>query len=221
MSGVALVLGVGPGIGLSVAKRWAQSGKVAVACRTAAKAKELAAAAGPNVTGYAADVTDPASLSACVEAVEKDLGTIDFLCYNAGSGVWKKPFEITLDEFEACWRTNAAGLLNAAQLVCPKMVERGSGAIAITGATASLRGKPFTAGFAAAKGAQRMLAQSLARDLGPKGVHCFLAIIDGGVGDREGGIAPDAIAQTYWDVAHQPSSCWTFEIDVRPSVENW
>lgn len=87
----------------------------------------------------------------------------------------------------------------------------------MTGATASLRGKPFTTGFAPAKGAQRLLAQALARDLGPKGVHVGLFIIDGRVTEMK----PDAIAETYWNVATQPKSCWSFETELRPSTENW
>ena len=97
----------------------------------------------------------------------------------------------------------------------------------MTGATASLRGKPFTPGFAAGKAAQRMLTQSLVRDLGPKGVHCFYVIVDGSirkeggdVGDNDSKMDPDAIAEAYWQVAQQPRNCWTHELDLRPFVEN-
>ena len=106
---------------------------------------------------------------------------------------------------------------------------QGSGVIAVTGASASLRGKPFTAAFAPSKAAQRMLAQSLARDLGPKGVHVFYAVIDGLIGSAGGDtgevkgtkLDPDAIAEQYWNVARQPASCWTQELDLRPAVERW
>lgn len=101
--------------------------------------------------------------------VENDLGPIEYLCYNAGSGVFKTYDEITHEEFEMCWRINTYGLLITSQVLAPRMVARGRGTIGITGATASLRGKPFTSGFASSKAAQRSLAQSLARDLGPKG----------------------------------------------------
>mmetsp|Transcript_33869 Transcript_33869/g.83074 ORF Transcript_33869/g.83074 Transcript_33869/m.83074 type:complete len:234 (-) Transcript_33869:123-824(-) len=233
MSGVALILGVGPGIGNAVAKQWASKGfKVACVARNPEKVAALAAELGSNAIGISCDVTSQEQMTDCVARVERELGPIDFMCYNAGNGVFKDYKSVTPQEFESSWRTNSLGLLLAAQLVCPGMEARGKGVVAITGATASLRGKPFTSAFAPAKGAQRMLAQSLARQLNPAGVHVFLAIIDGGVagpaararaGDKadEVLLAPAAIAQTYWDVAAQPRSCWTSELDMRPHVESW
>merc|ERR1711997_1289377 len=148
-----------------------------------------------------------------------------FPCVSRGwRGVWNTYDKIQHNEFDMCMKTNLYGLLYFSQQICPKMVKQGEGFVAVTGATASLRGKPFTAGFASAKGAQRMLSQSLARDLGPKGVHVFYSIVDGGVGPAGGTngakMDPNAIAQTYWDVGQQPKNCWTFEVDIRPSVEN-
>ena len=179
----------------------------------------------PNSKGYACDVTKGEEIKTTVASIEKDLGPIDCIIYNAGNGVWKSWDNIPVADFEKGFQTNVSGLLMAAQQIVPKMVERGSGSVLITGATASLRGKPFTAGFAPMKGAQRMFAQSLARDLGPKGVHVGYFIIDGGVGVAGSGddtkLNPDDIANTYWHVATQPKSCWSFETEVRPSVENW
>eukprot|EP00568_Trieres_chinensis_P009100 CAMPEP_0183314972 /NCGR_PEP_ID=MMETSP0160_2-20130417/50250_1 /TAXON_ID=2839 ORGANISM="Odontella Sinensis, Strain Grunow 1884" /NCGR_SAMPLE_ID=MMETSP0160_2 /ASSEMBLY_ACC=CAM_ASM_000250 /LENGTH=226 /DNA_ID=CAMNT_0025480423 /DNA_START=93 /DNA_END=773 /DNA_ORIENTATION=+ len=226
MSKVALVLGVGPGIGGAVAKLFASKG-YAVACvsRGLEKAQKVATECpGGLARGYSGDVADPSSMEILVNKVKTEMGSIDFLCYNAGSGVFKTWEDISLEEFNQSININATGLLTTAKLVCPDMVERGHGTVAITGATASLRGKPFTAGFAAAKGAQRMLAQSLARDLGPKGIHVFLAIIDGVVGQPGGSDAkldPNAIARTYFDLASQPKSAWTHEIDLRPYAETW
>merc|ERR1712184_182301 len=108
-----------------------------------------------------------------VQQIEADLGPIHTMIYNAGTGVWKTYDQLTEKEFEMCMNTNTRGLLTASQLICPKMKQRGEGIVAVTGATASWRGKPYTAAFAAAKSAQRMLSQSLARDLGPKNVHVF------------------------------------------------
>jgi len=121
------------------------------------------------------------------------------------------------------YATNTKGLLLLAQLVAPGMVERGEGVIGVTGATASLRGKPFTAGFAPAKASQRMVAQALARDLGPKGVHVFYVIIDGQINGTTDPkfMQADEIADVYWNIASQPRSVWTHEMDLRPFGENW
>ena len=169
-------------------------------------------------------MTDPSSVESAVASIEKDLGDIHTVVYNAGSGVWKTWDKLDLDQFDMAMKTNVHGLLKVTQLVAPKMVDQGDGAILVTGATASMRGKPFTVGFAPPKGAQRLLTQSLARDLHPKGVHVGLFIIDGQIGKDDGDpkkIDPNAIAETYWTIAQQPKTCWSFETEVRPAVENW
>jgi NADP-dependent 3-hydroxy acid dehydrogenase YdfG len=221
---VCAIFGFGPGVGTACAKKWASKGfKVAIMARSMDKL-ELAEKTIANSKGYACDVTNPESMKATVAAIETDLGPIHSVVYNAGSGVWKTWDKIEMNDFDMAMKTNTHGLLTAAQLIAPGMIERGEGAIMITGATASMRGKPFTAGFAPAKGAQRLLAQALARDLGPKGVHVGLFIIDGqiGVDDTDPKrIDPNAIADTYWNVATQPKTCWSFETEVRPSLENW
>ena len=125
----------------------------------------------PGVVSIAADVTDQARMEAVVKEVETRFGVIKTLIYNAGSGVFKKFDSLTVAELEKSFAINTSGLLIAAKLVAPRMIEAGGGVIGITGATAALRGKPFTAGFAPAKAAQRMMAQSLARDLGPQVEH--------------------------------------------------
>lgn len=221
---VCALFGYGPGLGAALARKWSKEGyAVALMSRTLEKV-QAAEASIPNSKGYACDVSSPESIAQAVASIEKDLGPIDCLVYNAGSGVWKNWDQIPIADFEQGFRTNVAGLLKASQEIAPKMIERGSGSILITGATASMRGKPFTSGFAPHKGAQRLLAQSLARDLGPKGVHVGLFIIDGQIGVDDGNPAkldPNAIADTYWHVSTQPKSCWSFETEVRPSVENW
>ena len=179
----------------------------------------------PGVVALQADVTNEERMKAVVEEIQTRFGRIEALVYNAGSGVFKKYQDLSVAELEKSFAINTSGLLIAAKLVCPSMVAAGGGVVAVTGATASLRGKPFTAGFAPAKAAQRMLAQSLARDLGPKNVHVFYNIIDGGVraGAEEGGkhMDPEDIAETYWRVAQQKRSAWSFEVDMRPFCENW
>jgi len=189
---------------------------------------EAAAAENPGTLAVAADVTNPASLTAALTTVEQKLGEIHTVVYNAGLGVWATYENVTHEKSEMSMKTNVHGLLTVAQHVGPKMTARGEGVIAVTGATAALRGKPMTVGFATAKAAQRMLTQSLARDLGPKGIHCFYVIVDGGIGRQSGDqgqngsrMDPDAIAADYWHVANQPKNNWTQELDCRPWVENW
>lgn len=222
---VCAVFGFGPKIGASVARKWASEGyKVAIMSRSLEKLHK-AEAEIPNSKGFACDVTQPENIDATIQSIEDDLGPIDVLIWNAGNGVWKTWDTIDLESFDAAMKTNVYGLLRATQQTAPGMIERKKGSILVTGATASLRGKPFTVGFAPQKGAQRLLAQSLARDLGPKGVHVGLFIIDGQVGDAAvedpTKLDPDAIAETYWAVANQHKSAWSFETEIRPALENW
>jgi NADP-dependent 3-hydroxy acid dehydrogenase YdfG len=224
ISKVCAVFGFGPGVGAAVARKWSSEGfQVALLSRKLEKVQE-AECSIPNSKGFACDVTIPESIEAAVADIETSLGPIHTIVYNAGNGVWKTWDTIELDQFDLAMKTNVNGLLKVTQVVAPGMIARGEGAIMVTGATASMRGKPFTAGFAPQKGAQRLLAQSLARSLGPKSVHVGLFIIDGSIGKDDSDpskIDPNAIAQTYWNVANQPKSCWSFETEVRPSVENW
>ena len=128
---------------------------------------------GPGIVPMQCDVASKEQMEKLVNEIENKFGPVATMLYNAGSGVFKTYDNLTVAEFEKSLSINTTGLLIAAQIVCPRMVKRGGGVVGVTGATASLRGKPFTAGFAPAKAAQRMLAQSLARDLGPKNVHVF------------------------------------------------
>ena len=204
---------------------WSLCAQVVITRRAAVAEDVLARDVCPGVVALQADVTNEERMKAVVEEIQTRFGRIEALVYNAGSGVFKKYEDLSVAELEKSFAINTSGLLIAAKLVCPSMVAAGGGVIAVTGATASLRGKPFTAGFAPAKAAQRMLAQSLARDLGPKNVHVFYNIIDGGVraGAEEGGkhMDPEDIAETYWRVAQQKRSAWSFEVDMRPFCENW
>lgn len=237
---VAVVVGYGPGLGAALAHKWSREGfAVALLSRNLEKVEAAAATLNTSSRGYRCDVTEPDSIVVALAAVVRDLGPIDCLLYNVGVGVFTPWQELAVADFDASFRLNASGLLVAAQQVVPIMLERlqqepkkkqHPPSILITGATASLRGKPFTVGFAPSKGAQRLLAQALARDLGPQGIHVAYFIIDGVIGatdlthmkaDGTNRIQPDHIADTYWHVAHQPSSCWSFETDVRPSADNW
>jgi len=219
-SKVAVVIGYGPGIGHSVAKLWAANGyKVALISRTRTKL-EAATQAIPNSSAFPCDITDDAALRRCLGDISQSVGPIDDLIYNAGNGVWKKFDEITVEQLDLAMKTNVYGFLTACQVATPGMKERGSGNVIVTGATASLRGMPITSAFAAAKAAQKSLAQSIARQLWGGHVHVAYAVIDASVGDGEKQMKADSIAAEYWHLANQPRDCWTFQHHIQTSVSD-
>jgi short-subunit dehydrogenase len=178
------------------------------------------------------DAQEPASIREAFDKVHEVLGPVDVMIYNAGAGDWKSVEDTRLEEFESSWKTNAFGLLAATQQVIPAMKERSRGCIIVIGATASLRGGAQTTGFAAAKAAQRSLTQSMARSLGPTGIHVSHVVIDGVIdlartrttmADRpdEFFLKPEAIAETVYNLTEQDPSAWSFEIDLRPHIEKW
>jgi NAD(P)-dependent dehydrogenase (short-subunit alcohol dehydrogenase family) len=176
---VCVVVGVGPGNGAAIARRFGAEGySVALVARTAGYLEELARAID-GARAYPCDASDPASLEATLAAIRGELGEVDVLVYNAGSGLWGTVEEITPAAFEAAWRVNALGALVAAQQVIPAMKRKGQGSIVHVGATASRKGGPRSAAFSSAKGAQRLLAESMARHLWPLGIHVSLVVIDG------------------------------------------
>ena len=181
---------------------------------------------------YACDVTDDAAIATTFAAIPSDLGEVGVLLYNAGSGSFTNPDETSPEQLEQAWRINVRGLFSATRAVLPAMRAAGGGSIVITGATASLRGGVKTTAFAQAKAAQRSLAQSLAKHLGPEKIHVSLLIVDGMVDlPRTRAAMPKApddfflnpadIATTAYTLATQPSSAWTFEAVVRPFGERW
>lgn len=219
----------GGGIGEHVAMRFAKEGyNVAMIARTKSSLERLEKEI-PNSKGYVCDATDSKEVHATVVDIVKDHGTtIDALIYNAGMGAFKS-FDDTSEElFEACWRSGPKGLFSFAKAVLPGMLEKKEGVIGITGATASWRGMGRTVAFAPAKFGVRAVAQSLAREMGPQGVHVFHVIIDGIVDmpktrmwmpnkpDDEF-MKPDAIAETYWNLANQPRSAWSSEVNLAAS----
>lgn len=229
---VAAVVGVGPGNGATIARAFSKAGyAVALLARhtrfTAPLAAELQVA-----QAIACDVTDAASVMDAFASIESGLGAVDTLVFNAGSGVWGSVEEIEADDFEANWRINAFGLFACAKRVIPSMKAKGTGNILVVGATASRRGGAKTAAFAAAKAAQRSLAESMARQLGPAGIHVAMAIIDGVVDlpntrknmpDKPDDffVKPDAVAANLLWLGRQDRSAWSFEIEARPFGEKW
>jgi NAD(P)-dependent dehydrogenase (short-subunit alcohol dehydrogenase family) len=173
-----------------------------------------------------------ASVDRAFAAIREDLGDVDVLVYNAGSGVWGNVEEVSAADFEASWRINTLGALLASKQVIPAMKRSKSGSIVFIGATASRRGNVKTAAFAPAKAAQRSLAESMARHLWPSGIHVAVIIVDGAVDlpatrqrmpDKPDSffIKPDAVADTAFHLVGQSPSAWSFEVEARPFGETW
>jgi NAD(P)-dependent dehydrogenase (short-subunit alcohol dehydrogenase family) len=229
---VAVVAGVGPGLGRALAQRFAQGGmRVAVLARNAARLGELAASIGPDVQPFACDLTDPGAVSAAFDRVERDLGSPHCVIFNAGAYRPGAVLDIPPQDFLDCWKIGCFAGFLVGQQAGRRMAQRGRGTLLFTGATASLRGSARFVNLASPKFALRALAQSLARELGPRGVHVAHVIIDGQI--RAAGrppadasvpdsqLEPSAIAEAYWQLHLQPRSAWTLELDVRPWVERF
>lgn len=229
---VALVTGVGPGTGAAIARRLAVGGyAVAMLARNAERIGALAAAL-PGARAYACDVTDSAALRASVARVQAEMGAPSVLVHNAVGASFGTFAEIEPAALERNFRVNTVALLELAQLLTPAMIAAGQGAIVVTGNTSALRGKARFAGFAPTKAAQRILAEAMARDLGPRGVHVAYVVIDAVIdlewtrrqfADRPDDffIRPEAIADEIWHLIGQPRSAWSFNVELRPYAETW
>jgi NAD(P)-dependent dehydrogenase (short-subunit alcohol dehydrogenase family) len=229
---VVVVTGVGPGTGAAIVRRFSQGGyRVAMLARTrerlAALEREIR-----NVKGYPCDVTDEGQLDSTIEAIRRDLGTPKVLIHNAVGGAFGDFMEIDPQVLNRNFQVNTMALLYLARRLAPAMIAAGEGAIVASGNTSALRGKADFAGFAPTKAAQRILAESMARELGPKGVHVAYVLIDAVI-DLEWTrkrwpdapddffIKPAAIADEVWHVVHQDRSAWSFNVEVRPYRETW
>ena len=230
---VCLITGVGDGTGAALARRFAEGGyRVAMLARNRERLEALEKEL-PNAKAYACDIGDLEALLATVEAVRSEMGTPSVLVHNAVSATFKTFLEADPEDLERNFRVNTTSLLYLARALAPDMVEAGHGVIIVTGNTAALRGTPTYAVFAPTKAAQRILAQSLARDLGPKGVHVAYITIDASIDtpwtrDRFHPDKPDdffskpeAIAEEVFHVAHQDRSTWAFDLVIRPFAEKW
>lgn len=225
---LALVTGVGPGTGAAVARRFAAGGyRVAMLARNADRLTALAAEI-PDSIAVPCDVTDAAALEAAISGI----GAPKVVVHNAVGGAFGNFMDIDPAVLQRNFDINTMALLRLAQLTTPAMVSAGEGALIVTGNTSAQRGKAAFAGFAPTKAAQRILAESIARDLGPKGVHVAYLIIDAVIDvpwQRERlpdakddfFIHPDAIADEIYHLAHQPRGAWSFLAEVRPFHEPW
>lgn len=229
---IAVICGAGPGIGAAMARRFAGAGyEIALLARRQTTLDELAQDVD-GAHGFVCDLTDAASIESAFAAIRSELGHVDTLLYNAGSGVFESFENTTPEHFEQSWRVNAFGAFICVQQVAAAMKAAGSGNIIFTGATASRRGSPNTAAFAAAKAAQRSLAESLAKTLWPSGIHVAVIIVDGIVDSArartsmpgrpdDSFVKPDAVAETAYRLCHQDRGAWSFEVEARPFSERW
>lgn len=232
MGQAAIVVGVGPGLGAALAHRLAREGlRVAVAARDGARMAALAREIGGR--GYACDATEEAAVIDLFASVSRDLGDPEIVVYNAGAYQPGSILDIAAADFERCWRIGCFGGFLVGREAARSMIARGGGTILFTGATASLRGSGNFVNLAVGKFGLRALAQSMAREFGPKNVHVAHIIIDGQIeaehrpGRRKVDRGPDAfldadaIADAYWQLHRQPRNAWTLEMDLRPWVEKF
>ena len=231
MAGNALIVGAGAGISASFARALAQDGyRVALSARNTEKLADLEAATG----GFSVpcDVAEPDQVAALFARLDEEMGKLDVVLYNPSARVRGPLVELDPEGVRTALMVSAYGAFLVGQQAARRMTEAGGGAIFFTGATAGIKGFAQSAPFAMGKFALRGLAQSMARELGPKGIHVAHFVIDGGVhnvarGYGEAGnpdeawLDPDAIAQTYMAVLKQPRSAWAFEVDLRPWVEGF
>lgn len=244
MKPVCLVIGAGAGIGGNVGKRFAREGYHAALCRRSDEeglerlVKEIEAEGG-TASGYLLDATQPDTIEARVAAVEDEIGPIEVTLFNLGAQIGNRALaDTSYKAFELGWRLATFALFRLASTLCPRMVERGSGTLLVTSATAAVRGNAGQHSHAAAMGGRRMLCQTLNAEFAPKGVHVAHILIDGAVdapdtlgkmlgaegfqqlresrgGEHDGLMLPEKMAETYLHIAQQHRSAWTHEIDLR------
>ena len=235
-----LVVGAGDATGGAIARRFAREGLVAcVTRRSADKLAPLVAqiqADGGEAHGFASDARKELDVETLVAHIEREIAPIEVAVFNIGANVRFGIAETTERVYRKVWEMGAlAGFLMGRE-VAKAMLPRGRGTIIFTGATASVRGSAGFAAFAGAKHALRALAQSMARELGPQGIHVAHVVIDGSIDtpfiaenfperyatkSEDGILSPDAIAENYWSLHRQPRSAWTHELDLRPWAETW
>lgn len=230
---VCLITGAGEGTGAATARRFAAGGyRTALLARTETRLKRLEGEI-EGARGYVCDVSNLDELKNTIAKVRTELGAPTVVLHNAVAGAFQTVLEADPIRFEEIFRTNATALMMLAQCVAPDMVKNGKGAIIVTGNTSAWRGKPNFSMFAPTKAAQRILAESMARDLGPKGVHVAYLTVDAAIDtpftrprlfpNRPDDFfcKPAAIAEEIFHIAHQDPSVWSFAVEIRPYHENW
>jgi NAD(P)-dependent dehydrogenase (short-subunit alcohol dehydrogenase family) len=231
MKPLAIITGVGPGTGAAMARRFHAGGyQVAMIARNGERLAELARELSDSFA-VACDVSDAAAFLAALDGISARAGAPKVIVHNAVGGAFGSFIEVSPDILERNFQVNVMALFHLARWAVPKMLEAG-GSLICTGNTSALRGKANFAGFAPTKAAQRILAESIAREIGPKGIHVAYLMIDAVIDvawtrqrfkDRADDffIQPKAIADEAWHLAHQPRSAWSFLTEVRPFAESW
>ena len=233
---VMFVMGVGPGLGAAVARRFGRDGfAVGLLARrqeSVAPVQQELASLGARTGTALADATDPLGVREGIGKLTKELGPPSVFVYNAGAFKMGGILDISPEEFDECWRANCAGAFYAAREVLPSMLQKKRGTILLTGATASLRGSARFSCLAVGKFGLRALAQSLAREFGSQGIHVAHVVIDGQIDQprvrqmmpnraTDTFLSPDAIAETYFQLHVQDPTAWALEVDLRPAVEKF
>ncbi|MUV90114.1 SDR family NAD(P)-dependent oxidoreductase [Halapricum sp. CBA1109] len=234
MARTAVVAGVGPGLGASVAEQFASEGlNVGLLARSESFIESLAdtlSETAGDAVAVPCDLADPTDIEAAFADVREAFGPVDVLVNHASAAPWKGLQAISDEEFQGALDVGPRAALHCSQEAVEDILETaGDGTIIFTGATTSVRGRAGSIGFSAAKFATRGMAESMARELGPEGVHVAHVVIDGqilppdGPGDRDESefLDPDTIAESYWHLVEQDRSAWTLELDVRPHVEEF
>lgn len=236
---VALVIGAGDFLGSAIAKRFAREDFHAVGTRRRGDLGTFVdnvRAAGGKATGYHSDARDENQVTELIERIESNIGPVEVFVFNVGGNVRFSVLETSSRVYRKVWEMCAFAAFLTAREVAKRMIERKRGTMLFTGATASVRGAAGFSAFAGGKHALRALAQSMARELGPEGIHVSHIVIDGPIDTKwtrelfpdwfetrpeDGVMKPDELAEIYWQLHSQPRSGWTFEADVRPSIEPW
>ena len=232
---VCVVVGVGEGLGMALALRFAAGYKVALIARSPEVIGKTAAeikSAGGVALPIQSDATIEADIATAYERIKRELGPIEIMIYNGGRRPMGRLMDTTPQVFEETWRVHTLGAFLWSRQVVPEMLTRSSGTILITGATAGIRPWPTSAGFAPAKFAVRGLAEVMSRDLHPQGIHVAYVNVDGGIDmpmlrkfrpdtKDEDLLKPSVIADAFWYLAHQDRSAWSHELDVRPFKERF
>jgi NAD(P)-dependent dehydrogenase (short-subunit alcohol dehydrogenase family) len=233
MPKTAVIAGVGPGLGASLAERFAAEGcSVALLARSESYLETLADRLQAETPGDAlavpTDLSDPMTIEHAFERVHDAFGPVDVLINHASAASWDGLLEQDPEAFRRALSVGPEAALHCSQIAVEDMLEGDGGTVIFTGATTAVRGRAGAVGFSAAKFACRGLAESMARELGPEGVHVAHVVIDGGIlppdadiDDEAAHLDPDAVADAYWNLVEQDRSAWTLELDLRPHIEEF